>query len=342
MKMLFSKDLVFKDLVAKLDYFGAGFLALVDGQDGLIGILTDGDIRRAILNDVQDIELILNKSPVTVPQGTPKAQIISLLKDIQRRHMPIVDADGKLIDVVSLDAVDFNRKPNQVIIMAGGLGTRLGDLTKDTPKPMLHVGEKPMIVRIVESFKDYGYTNFTISVNFESEKIKNYFKDGADLGVKVDYIEETKQLGTAGALSLMGNVNSHPCFVINGDVLTTLNFKDLMEFHVNSLASATMCVREHETEVPFGVVNVDINNNIVGLQEKPKVKFLVNTGIYVLNPEVLEYIPSDEYFGMPSLFEVLIGKGLPTKTYKIVDYWVDVGSVSAFEEANEKYHSNNI
>lgn len=341
MKIVLTEQVTFKDLIAKLNDYGSGFLAIVDSKNKLVGILTDGDVRRAILNDVQDIQCIFNKNPVTVPEGTPRQKIISLLKDIHRKHMPVVDNNGKLTEVISLDEIEFNHKPNHVFIMAGGLGTRLGELTKNTPKPMLNIGTKPMIVHIIEAFKDFGYTHFTISVNYKSEQIKNYFKDGSNFGVHVDYIEEKKRLGTAGALSLLKNTQLHPFFVINGDVLTSLNFEDLMVFHVGSLANATMCVREYEMEVPYGVINTDLNNNILDLQEKPVKKFLINSGVYVLNPSALSNIPSDEYFDMPTLFEELIAKGLPVKTYQISDYWIDVGSVDDFQNANARLTKEN-
>ena len=342
MKIIMSEQLSFKDFVAKLDSCGSGFLAVVDRSNKLIGILTDGDIRRAVLNDIQDIHCIINKQPVTVLKGTPRQQIISRLKDIHRKHMPVLDNNGRLVEVISLDEIEFNHKPNQVIIMAGGLGTRLGELTRNTPKPMLHIGDKPMIVHIIEAFKDFGYTHFTISVNYQSEKIKKYFKDGANFGVYIDYIEEKKRLGTAGALSLLENLKSTPFFVINGDVLTALNFENLMASHLASQATATMCVNEFETQIPYGVINTDLDNNILNIQEKPTHKFLVNTGIYVLNPSVLTEIPKDKYFDMPSLFEKLIAKGFPTKTYQISDYWVDVGNRSDFQIANERLNSDNF
>ncbi len=154
------------------------------------------------------------------------------------------------------------------------------------------------------------------------------------------YIQQKKRLGTAGALSLLKSIQSHPFFVINGDVLTALNFEDLMTFHISSSASATMCVREYEMEVPYGVINTDLNNNILDLQEKPINKFLVNSGVYVLNPSVLSNIPSNEYFDMPTLFQKLIVKELPVKTYQISDYWIDVGSIDDFQSANARINSN--
>jgi dTDP-glucose pyrophosphorylase len=341
-KILLTKEHTFKDLVEKLDHYGIGFLAIVDANDILIGILTDGDVRRAILNDVQDVESIFNKEPVTVLEGTPRKKIISILKYIRRKHMPVINLDGKLIEIVTFDDIDFNHKVNKVVIMAGGLGARLGDLTRNTPKPMLHVGDRPMLVHIIEAFQHFGYTDFTICVNYKSEQIKDYFKNGSSFGVNIDYIEERKRLGTAGALSLVKTLKSDPFFVINGDVLTTLNFEKLMDFHISSRASATMCVRDYEMKMPYGAVNADSNGNILDLREKPISKFLINSGVYVLNPSVLSEIPFGEYFDMPSLFEKIITKSFDTKIYQVTDYWIDIGSQSDLILANEDLVDSNL
>ena len=340
MKIILTEKVTFKYLIEQLDYFGMGFLAIVDKENTLVGILTDGDVRRAILNDVKDVESIFNKNPVIVPESMPKKKVITLLKTLHRKHMPVVDSCGRLVEVITLDDIEFNQKPNHVIIMAGGLGTRLGELTKNTPKPMLNIGDKPMIVHIIEAFKDYGYNKFTLSVNYKSEYIKEYFKDGSDLGVDIDYIEETKRLGTGGALSLLKQLPKDPFFVINGDVLTSLNFERLMSFHINSHSSATMCVRNHEIQIPYGIIKIDQDNNIRALEEKPLKKYLINSGIYVFDPEVINLIPTNEYFDMPSLFESMISKGMTAKTYESSEFWIDIGSLADYKNANDKLSEN--
>ena len=337
MKIILNDKVTFKDLISTLDNYGQGFLALVNDSNYLVGIITDGDIRRAVLNDLDDIEKIINKKPITLQYGTHENKIRRTLKQKHLRHMPLIDSEGKLIDVFIINESDVVEKPNRVYIMAGGLGKRLGKLTAEKPKPMINVGTKPIITLIIEAFKEHGYLNFTICVNYKSEIIKNYLKNGDDLNVNIDYIEEEEFLGTAGSLGLITKKESKPFFVINSDVITALNFEKLMTNHIESSTTATMCLSEIEIEVPYGVVNVDNDQNILNFQEKPIKKFLINSGIYVLNPSVLSFIPYRTFFDMPSLFKILISKNKNVKVFKIKDYWSDVGTVEDLGKANDKF-----
>lgn len=313
------------DIILALDKSGEGFLPIVDEQNILIGVITDGDIRRAFLNKVTDIHQIINKNPQTAPENTTKEQAIGILKKAHRRHLPIVNQENKLIRVVKLDNWEEFSRPNKVVIMAGGLGSRLGKLTKDIPKPMLPLGNKPILENVINSFKSQGYTDFIISLNYKAEIIKNYFKDGSQLGVNIEYIEETERKGTAGAISLIKEPFTHPFFVINGDILTTINFTELIEFHLKNKAVATMCVAQKSYTIQFGVVEFDESNNIVNLKEKPQQQFYINAGIYVLNPEAVNHIPKNGFFDMPSLFEILKNNNLKTSAYQMNDYWLDIG-----------------
>ncbi|MBE0471564.1 MAG: nucleotidyltransferase family protein [Methyloprofundus sp.] len=335
--LLWSTKATFKDAIKLLDENGTGFLALVD-EDGLLkGILTDGDVRRAILSDQTSLEKIVNLKPEVAIEGTPKKTIINKLKKIHRKHMPVVNSVGRLKGVIALDDEEFNLKPNWVVIMAGGLGTRLGDLTKDTPKPMLELGGKPMIEHIIDMFVADGFTKFMISVNYKSEVIKDYFKDGAHLGIEIMYLEEQKRLGTGGALSLIDIELNEPFFVTNGDVLTTISYNNILEFHSNVKSTATMCIKEEGYQIPYGVIEVDDEKNIVSMVEKPTKTFFINTGVYVLDPSVLNFVPKDEYFDLPSLFEKVKQVGATTKSFEITDYWVDVGRPSDFVNVSNKF-----
>ena len=220
--------------------------------------------------------------------------------------------------------------------MLGGLGTRLRPLTNEIPKPMLKVGNKPIVETIVDSFKQYGYKNFIFSVNYKKEVIQNYFQTGEAFGVYIDYVEEEKRMGTAGALSLIENRPVEPFFVMNGDLLTQVNFNQLMQFHVEQGAVATMCVREYEYQVPYGVIETN-GTDLIAIKEKPIHRSFVNAGIYVLSPEVFEYIPHDMFYDMPTLFDALIAAGKKTSVFPIHEYWLDIGQVDDFQRANEKY-----
>lgn len=326
-----SYHATFKDAIRTLDENGNGFLAIIDDSLKLVGILTDGDIRRAVLNNKNNLMDIINKEPLTMKKGIPKKLIFLKLKEIHRKHMPIVDDNGVLVDVVILDEIEFNSKSNIVVIMAGGLGSRLGELTKKTPKPMLHVGRKPMLHNLIDNFMEHGFTKFYISVNYKAEVIKSYFQDGSEFGIEIKYIEEDKRLGTAGALSLIKDKIENPFFVINGDILTTLNFEEVLKFHNDNHSMATMCVRKYEYQIPYGVVKSD-DSNISAIEEKPSFDFLINAGIYVLNPDLIASIPEDCFYDMPDLFKNLISMSKTTLSYEVVDYWVDIGQINDYEK----------
>ncbi len=329
--MILTDSSTFKDAIKILDKNGNGFLAIVDENKKLIGILTDGDIRRAILDNKTNLLDIINKNPMTMDSGLTRQNVVHRLKELHRKHMPIVDQNGILHNVITLDDEEFDLKPNWVVIMAGGLGTRLGELTKDTPKPMLEVGNKPMLEHIIEMFVSHGFTKFMLSVNFKAEMIKEHFKDGQDLGIEVRYLEETKRLGTGGALSLIDLDLDEPFFVTNGDVITSIDYEKLLDYHKENTSSATMCVRKSSYQIPYGVIELDNQNNILDLKEKPKYDFFINTGIYVLSPEVLEHVPKDEFFDLPSLFKLLNEEGHVNKSYEISDYWIDMGNPDDYD-----------
>lgn len=334
--MILSNNSSFKEAIRLLDKNGHGFLAVTDEQGKLIGILTDGDVRRAILNDQSELVDIINKKPVTMLEGVSKKKVFYELKKLYRKHMPIVDDSGVLKDVFILDEDEFNLKPNWVVIMAGGLGTRLGELTKDTPKPMLPVNNKPILKHIIEMFISHGFTRFMLSVNYKANVIKDYFKDGSELGIEIKYLEETKKLGTGGALSHINIPINDPIFVTNGDVLTSLDYEELLTYHNRSGSQATMCIRESSYQIPYGVVEVDSEQNILNLCEKPVSKFFINTGVYVLNPNVLSYIPDNEFFNLPDLFGILQQKKYVTKSFEMSDYWVDMGHPEDYALIKEK------
>lgn len=329
-----SDAVSFKDAIKILDRNGNGFLAVTDKINKLLGVLTDGDIRRAILDNKTELKDIINKNPVFMNIKESRQSIVYELKKIHRKHMPLVDDNMILKDIIVLDEEDFNLKPNWVIIMAGGLGSRLGDLTKNTPKPMLRVGGKPMIEHIINMFKSHGFTNFILSVNYKSEVIKEHFKDGKKFGIRVKYIEEEKRLGTGGALSLINFKLNESFFVTNGDVLSSLNCDEILDFHNANKAHATMCIRKDSYQIPYGVIEVGDDNNIIDIVEKPVKEFHINTGIYVLHPDSLKHIPKDKFFDLPNLFDILKKSDKVIKSHEINNYWVDMGSPGDYEKIN--------
>ncbi|UTZ36296.1 NTP transferase domain-containing protein [Vibrio campbellii] len=333
--IVYNKSLSLKEVVKVLDDGGIGLVSFVDKDGKLVGILTDGDLRRGILNSVSDIDELVNFKPIKMHVSSSKGDILARLKNLHRRHMPLVDENGVLVSVFTLDDVEFVSRPNTVVIMAGGLGSRLGELTKDTPKPMLHVGDKPMLQHLIEQFREQGFRKFILCLNYKKEKIQDFFKNGEEFSVDIEYITESKRMGTAGALSLINKGLNEPFIVVNADVLTNMKFGDFLDFHQQSTALASMVVRRYEQIIPFGVVNSSKGGNILNIEEKPSVSFEVNAGIYALDPIILNEIPKNEFFDMPSLFKKLIENKLTCSSYKVNDYWIDIGRKEELEKANE-------
>jgi NDP-sugar pyrophosphorylase family protein len=254
------------------------------------------------------------------------------------RHIPVLDEQGRIVDLKILeDLIKRSSQDNWVVLMAGGLGARLRPLTNDCPKPMLRIGNKPLLETILENFIDFGYQRFFMAVNYKAEMIEDHFGDGSDWGVTIEYLREKKPLGTAGALGLLPARPSLPFLVMNGDVLTKINLQHLLDFHQTYQAKATMCVREYRFQVPYGVIQTD-QHRLKIIDEKPVQKFFVNAGIYVLEPLVLDFVPDNDYLDMPALFEGLITKGLETIVFPIREYWMDIGRLDDIERANGEYY----
>ena len=330
-------------IMNSLDVISSGAVKIalvVDADNKLLGTLSDGDIRRGLLrkktlNDT--IEDIYFKSPVTAKRGTLREDLLRLCSINKISQVPIIDDDQKVIDLFLLDSeLSKKQHTNNVVLMVGGLGTRLRPLTKHMPKPMLNVGDRPILETIVKGFVDCGFTNITMCLGYKSNVIQDYFQDGSAFGASIDYIVEEKRLGTAGALSLLKKKLNKPFFVMNGDLLTNVNFENMLDFHELNNSKATMCVREYDIQVPYGVVNLN-KEKIVSIEEKPIHSFFVNAGIYLLEPECIDLIPSNGFYDMPLLFEELILNNKKTVSFPLKEYWLDVGRISDYEKAKFEY-----
>lgn len=313
---------------------------VVNNEKKVIGTVSDGDIRRGILNGYtlnDTIENLYYKEPILAKQTDTKEQIIQKAIAKKIYQVPVVDADNHLIDIVDLATLlKTQTRNNKIILMAGGLGSRLQPLTNEIPKPLLRVGDKPILQTIIESFAKYGFNNIIISVNYKSDMIKKYFGDGKDFGVNISYIDEKKRLGTAGALSLLKETPKEHFFVMNGDLLTNINFEKFLDFHIFENSTATMAIREQEFQIPYGVIQTN-GAKITDIKEKPTYKYFVNSGIYILSPSVLEYIPNDEFFDMPTLFEKLIKDNKNILSFPIHEYWLDIGRMEELQKAQNEY-----
>ena len=339
-KLILTKNTTVSEIIELLDVIGIGILPVVDNKNKLIGIITDGDLRRGILYK-KPIGDIINHNPITIDVSTNENEIIYLLKKINIRYIPIVDKNNKLIDIFSLEDRQLNLKSNLVFILAGGLGSRLGELTKNTPKPMLNIHEKPILQTQIEMFREQGFVNFIISLNYKSEIIKEYFGNGKELGVNIQYVEEDKRLGTAGPISLAENLLKKPFIVINGDILCTLNFSKALYTHISKNADATMCIKEQTQQIQYGVIKLNNDDSIKNIDEKPITTYYINSGIYIFNPSIINFIPKNKYFDMNLLFDILINNNnIKTNTFKIDDYWIDIGHKEDYLLANQQFIRN--
>ena len=325
------------DALKIIDHRGGGIALVVNGEMKLLGTVTDGDVRRGILSgvDVQSpVTKIMNAEPVLARPNDDRQHILSIMRQDKLRQIPIVDDVGCLLGLETLN--ELMRVPcwgNMVLLMAGGLGARLQPLTNECPKPMLKVGGRPILETIILNFIEYGFNEFVISLNYKGDMIRDYFSDGRKWGVSIQYIEEYEKLGTAGSLRLLSGIkNSYPIIVMNGDVLTKVNFGHLLDFHASHHSKATMGVKEYNFQVPYGVLKLD-NHRIVELEEKPVHSFFVNAGIYVLDQDVLKCLPDEERFEMPSLFERLVKTGHHTAAFPIREYWLDIGQPENLKQA---------
>ncbi|WP_017211315.1 nucleotidyltransferase family protein [Clostridium beijerinckii] len=332
------------DAMGLIDKNAKGILIVVDSFNKILGTITDGDIRRAILGEKSiktPIKELYNKECIYVYENKNINSIKRCFIENKIKFIPVVDNNKEVIDYYEIDDfINYNtmEKDNPVLIMAGGLGTRLKPLTDEIPKPMLKVGSKPILQSIIEQFKEYGFTNILISVNYKANIIENYFRDGRDFGVSIKYIKETKRLGTAGAIKLAEEYLNKPFFVINGDILTSVSFHNMLQYHQNNKALMTVGSRVYETQVPYGVLGVE-ETCITSLHEKPVYSYNVSGGIYVLNPEVIKNIPRNEYFDITELINKIINENGRISSFPISDYWIDIGKVEDYYKANDDIHN---
>lgn len=329
-----------KDAMKAIDRGAMKIALVVDDDKKLLGVITDGDIRRALLSGLDfttSVDKIVQINPLVCSYNDSKEDILAKTVGKKIYHIPVLDADNRVIGIVDIDSLlEHKPKNNKVVLMVGGLGSRLRPLTENTPKPMLKVGNKPILETIINNFKTYGFKDIILSVNYKADIVKSYFGDGSKFGVNIEYIHESKRMGTAGALSLMKEKLSESFFVMNGDLLTNVNFEHFLNFHFENNSVATMAVREYEYQVPYGVVNQN-NGRIISIDEKPKQQYYVNAGIYILSPTLLDMIPSDTFYDMPTLFNDLIENKQEPISFPVHEYWLDIGQVHELERARDEY-----
>lgn len=335
-KVLITPDATIQEAIETIDREGLRIVLVVDHQGKLLGTITDGDVRRALIKHKSlesPVSEIMNANPKFAEIHESKARLIQLMEQGNLLHMPLLK-DGVLVGLETLQHLMVApRYDNPVFLMAGGFGTRLKPLTDNCPKPLLKVGGKPILETILESFIEYGFHRFYISTHFMPEMIRAYFGDGSKWGVSIEYIHESSPLGTGGALGLLPkDLPNLPLIMMNGDVLTKVDFEKLLAYHVDHDAIATMCVREYSYQVPYGVIKSE-GHRIVSMVEKPSYKFFVNAGIYVLDPAVVQKVTVDQCIDMPTLLEQQIGENAFVSMFPLHEYWLDIGKMNDFEKA---------
>ena len=337
---LIGADTTLRDALQTVDRAGSQIALVVDPERRLLGTLSDGDARRALLRGLSldaHVALAMYKQPTVARVNEDRNAILATMRQLGLQQIPLVNRNGIVVGLELLgDLLRTIERPNWVVIMAGGVGSRLDELTRDTPKPMLKVGTRPLLETIIRGYAEQGFREFYLAVNYKSEQIERHFADGSGLGVNIRYIREKERLGTAGALSLLPERPTSPIFVTNADLLTRENYGRMIESHVESGASATMAVRDYEMQVPFGVVR-ESDGCIQSIEEKPIQRYVVSAGMYVLSGEALDFVPRGEFIDMPSLFAAMVGNGSRTRCYYIDGYWLDIGRLADYERANMEF-----
>jgi dTDP-glucose pyrophosphorylase/predicted transcriptional regulator len=336
-KALLSTEASLQDAIRNLDETGLQIAMVVSSDDILIGTLTDGDVRRGLLRGLtldSRIDSIIYRESLVVPPQVDRDTVIHLMRANKIHQLPVVDEGRRVVGLHLMDNLIVpNQRANLMVIMAGGLGTRLRPHTENCPKPLLPVGGKPMLEHIIEHAKAEGFQRFVVAIHYLGHMIEKYFGDGSRWQVQIDYLREEKPLGTAGAIGLLNPRPELPFLVSNGDVLTNIRYGELLDFHSSHGASATMAVRMHEWQHPFGVVRTK-GVDIIGFEEKPIARSHINAGIYVLEPCVLDLLNTGDKCDMPTLFGRLQERAERTIVYPIHEPWLDVGREEDYYGAN--------
>lgn len=337
-----------REALLQMDRAGHGILLIVDSERRLLGTITDGDVRRAILANMdlgQTVSVLLARkigtrfaTPVTAPMHQDHTAYLNLLKQHNILHLPLLDADRRVAGLVTMDSlIPDQALPLQAVVMAGGKGSRLHPLTEDTPKPMLRVGERPVLEIIIGQLREAGIKQVTVTTHHHAEKIAQHFGDGKEFGIGVSYVTEDQPLGTIGGLGLL-EASKETTLVINGDILTQVDFRAMLAYHKEHQADLTVAVRRYDIKVPYGIIECE-GPLVRGVSEKPKLGFFVNAGIYLLEPAVLRLIPTGRHFDMTDLIQRAVQEGQTVVSFPVREYWLDIGQREDYEQAQEEVKS---
>jgi dTDP-glucose pyrophosphorylase len=326
-----------RDVIGNMNMSSLRIVLVVNCRDELEGTISDGDIRRGLLKglDVDSpIESVIHRGALVVPPNMGRDMVLQLMVANKIQQIPVVDEQKRIIGLHVWDEITTPpSRSNHMVIMAGGKGTRLRPFTENCPKPLVTVAGKPMLEHIIERAKLEGFSHFVIAIHYLGHMIEEHFGDGSRFGVSIKYLREDNPLGTAGALSLLQPHPDEPFVVTNGDVVTDIRYGDLLDFHIRHEASATMAVRAHEWQHPYGVVQTS-GVDIIGFEEKPIARSHINAGVYVLSPDSFDELERGLVCDMPTLFERLQGRSRRTVAYPMHEPWLDVGRPDDLEKAH--------
>lgn len=340
-----SQEASVAEVVERIDSGGEGLALVISDAGRLVATITDGDVRRAFLAGVQLSDSVrelmakgkaipYDQGPLTAPVGLSDDEMLRLMAENTLRHLPLINEQGQIIEVVMLRELAEERiSPLRALVMAGGLGTRMMPLTKDTPKPMLPVGDRPLMERILRQLSSAGINRVNIALHYLPERITDHFGDGSRWGLDLDYVTEDQPLGTAGVLRLMDH-SEEPLLVVNGDILTGVDFRAMVRYHHDHRADLTVAVRRYEVGMPYGVIDCE-GALVTGIDEKPQQSYLVNAGIYLLQPSLIPHVPDSGHFDMTDLIKAALAQGDTVVAFLVHEYWLDIGRLDDYQLAQE-------
>jgi dTDP-glucose pyrophosphorylase len=349
-RICIAPDRTIRDAMRCIDSNSKG-IVLICEQERLVETVTDGDIRRAILtgtdleapvSTIVDLKRHTRSSdPVSAPVGTDRNEVLKLMHERSVRQIPLVDAGGRVCELLTMDElVPEQVLPMEAVIMAGGLGTRLRPLTEHMPKPMLPVGDRPLLERTIERLRQAGICRVHLTTHYKGEIIQQHFGDGSEYGVEIRYVEEAQPMGTAGALGRL-NGTDQPLLIINGDILTNIDFRAMFDFHREHDAYMTVAVKRIELAVPYGVIELG-TAGVIGITEKPVMRHFINAGIFLLNPKACAFVPQDVPYDMPDLINALVAADKRVVAFPIREYWLDIGQIEHYRRAQQDFRCSEV
>lgn len=335
---IISTDFSIRQALSVLNDLGvvSNVLFVTDANGKLLGSITDGDIRRNLLKEVsiQDsATAVMNRNCRRLSANEIRNKVLKELRALDIRYVPVIDGQGVIVDVLNLDEYK-EIIPVDAVIMAGGRGERLLPLTKELPKPMLKVGEKPIIEHNIDRLAQYGVKNIHISINYLGHKIEDYLGNGSNKGINIHYIREDQPLGTIGAIGLAGQFKEDVILLMNSDLLTNIDYGDFFNDFIQSGSDMAVATVPHHVDLPYAILELD-EDRVISLQEKPRYTYFANAGIYLIKTEVLDYVPKGKFYNATDLMERVITEKKKLINYPILKYWLDIGRMNDYQKAQE-------